>query len=227
MQARTGSTYLVEALHAHPNVEADYEVMSKWREQQATPEEQVEFARAALSDPGIEGVEAVGFKTKLRDVLDREGLAALLRDVSARVIVLRRRNLVKLTVSWCNAERLYDSTGDWNAYDPNHRTDTPFEIDPDVFEERLAQVVDDREDLAQYAESIAQPTLFLFYEDLLHHHRDTLEMTFGFLGVRPLPTQGRTVKNTADDLTLVVSNLDELRSRYHGTRFEPMFDAAR
>ena len=44
MQARTGSTYLVEALHAHPNVEADYEVMSTWRERGVSPETQLEMA---------------------------------------------------------------------------------------------------------------------------------------------------------------------------------------
>jgi hypothetical protein len=36
--------------------------------------------------------------------------------------------------------------------------------------------------------------------------------------------EGKTLKHTSDDLRQVVVNLDELRARYAGTRYAPMFD---
>jgi hypothetical protein len=41
-----------------------------------------------------------------------------------------------------------------------------------------------------------------------------------------MPVQGRTYKHTPDDLSQVILNLDELRARWSGTLYEPMFDDA-
>jgi hypothetical protein len=59
---------------------------------------------------------------------------------------------------------------------------------------------------------------------LLDDQRATLECVFSFLGVQYHPVQGRSIKNTNDNLREVVSNFDELLSYYVGTPYEQMFD---
>jgi len=216
---RTGSTFLVEALDAHPDVSAGYEAMVEGRGADAA--QQLEYARAVFTRSGC---RAVGFKTKLSDVRDQAGFVRLLQEVGARVVVLRRRNLVKLTISWFNSERIYESTGDWNIYAREDAVAEPLVVDLDVFDSRLRDVESRHRRLAAYADDAALPTLHIYYEDLLLDRRRTLDMTFAFLGVEPFAAEGRTRKATPDDLRLVVANFDELRERYEGTRFEAMFD---
>ena len=69
-----------------------------------------------------------------------------------------------------------------------------------------------------------RPLLHLDYEDLLADPTAVFHQLLAYLGLPPAPIQGTTLKNTSDDLREVVTNFDELRARYAGTRYEPMFD---
>jgi hypothetical protein len=51
-----------------------------------------------------------------------------------------------------------------------------------------------------------------------------MDELFKFIGVRPQPLQGKTLKNTQDDLREVVLNFDSLRAHYAGTAYASMFD---
>jgi hypothetical protein len=64
----------------------------------------------------------------------------------------------------------------------------------------------------------------MVYEDLLVNRDKVLSQVFDFLGVDPFPVQGKTLKNTSDDLKEVILNFEQLRSKYLGTKFESMFD---
>jgi hypothetical protein len=79
-------------------------------------------------------------------------------------------------------------------------------------------------ELKEYVHSLRQPTLNLSYEDLLQDRNASLGQVFSFLGTAPLPVQGITLKNTRDNLREAVLNFNELRTRYVGTPYEPMFD---
>jgi hypothetical protein len=52
----------------------------------------------------------------------------------------------------------------------------------------------------------------------------SLELALSFLRVPAVPVQGRSKKNTSDDLRDVVENFDELRSKYIDTPYGRMFD---
>jgi LPS sulfotransferase NodH len=222
-QGRAGSTYLIEALDSHPAIVAEKEELSvEWMKERSASA-QLQWARKFLTPPFSEGCRAVGFKTKLKDVLDPEGLGQLLKDLNTRVILLRRRNLVKLAISFLNAERLHDATGDWNLYAAKDRP-PPVSLDPSVFRNYLTGVEEADRELVDYVRRLGLQTLCIYYEGLFGAQQATLVEVLSFLGVPIRPVEGRCLKNTSDDLRQAVLNLDELQSEYVGTPYEAMFD---
>jgi LPS sulfotransferase NodH len=216
---RSGSTYLVDALASHPEVRVQWEGLLGKKDADA----QHQRARKFFTQSPHGVCPAVGFKTKLSRVKDRDGFAKLLGEMRARIILLQRRNIVKHVVSWINSERIHDSTGYWNLWNEENRLPLAT-IDVAKFDRRLEQVEKGKRALESYAENMELLTLWLYYEDLLVDRRATLERVFSFLEVRFEPVQGGSIKNTSDDLREAVSNFDELRSHYIGTPYEQMFD---
>lgn len=215
-QGRCGSTYLMEALGSHPDIRAELE---KFEGLGAA--KQVSEIRRLLTRSSPRA--AVGFKNKLGDIREPAAFGAMLREVGARIICLTRRNTVKQVVSLLNAIRLNEATGDWNLYKPEDALGT-FVVDVDQFDKRLQRYEREKQDLVAFVTGLQLPALFLYYEDILLDHDATMEMTLGFLGVREGHIAGSAMKNTSDDLREVVTNFDELRGRYAGTRYEAMFD---
>jgi hypothetical protein len=232
-QGRTGSTYLMEALDAHPAIRAGYEDITSSRWEKKGGEAQVARARRLLLADADEWAarpfdpkhpaRAVGFKVKLRDVVALEAFGAMLHDVRARVIHLQRRNVVKLTVSNFNSQRIHEATGDWNLYERGAISES-FHIPFELFDSALERVEARRRDLIEYVAALELPSLTLFYEDIVEHHDETVALAFAFLGVEAATVQGAAVKATRDDLRTVLENFDDLRARYVGTRYASMFD---
>ena len=212
----------MEGLGSHPQVEAGFEELGSRREE--GPAGQLAFARAFLTEPRSPPVAAVGFKTKLGDVLDRDGFAALIRETGACSIVLQRRNVVKAVVSWFRSEAVNRATGDWNVYAGSDRP-APSRIDPDEFERRLERYEGARAALQRYALGLERPTLMLYYEDLLADPDALWGSACGFLGITPMSLAGRAVKATPDDLYQAVTNVDELKA-VAGERYQGMFEPA-
>ncbi len=215
---RSGSTNLVEALASHPGIAARGEWLFG-----KDGDRQLRGARRFLTRPPQGEYSAIGFKTKLKDVRDPEEFAGLLREVGARIILMRRRNVIKQVVSRFNSHRLYEATRDWNLYDEEDRL-PPATIDLTWFSGSLEEIEEEKRELESYVRDLGVPMLSLYYEDLLVDRQATLERVFSFLGVRFEPVWGRCNKNTNDDLREAVSNFDELRSHYVGTPYEQMFD---
>ena len=92
------------------------------------------------------------------------------------------------------------------------------------FAKRLEGLELARELLAAYIAELDLPTLCVAYEDLLTSRESTFGKVFDFLGVSLEPVESAALKNTPDDLRLVVKNFLELRDRYRGTEYEAMFD---
>lgn len=220
---RCGSTYLMESLDTHPDIHIRMEYLCTLKERKKGAKEQLQWVSEFLSPPFDHPCAAIGFKTKLRDVLDPEGFARVLQDWSVSIVHLRRRNSVKSTVSLFNSVRLKESTGDWNLYDKQQRlAATKLDVAQfDAWLRRLEQRVGEE---ADYVDNLQLPTLTLYYEDLLMDEAATFGQIFSFLGLTSRPMQGRTIKATSDDLRDAVANFDELRSHYQGTRYEAMFD---
>ena len=220
-QGRCGSTYLVEALDSHPEIRCEFETLSALKKQNYKSEHQLAWARNFLT-PDADCEVVRGFKTKIRDVIDPDGFADLIRDLDCKIIHLRRKNLVKLTVSSYNSVRLKKRTGDWNAYDESERLSRAT-FDPDLFESWLHNSAQRAAEEKTWVKELAQPTLTLYYEDFLIDRESYFDRIFRFLGVRSIPVGGKAKKATSDDLRNALSNFDELVARYEGTEYEPMF----
>jgi hypothetical protein len=219
---RVGSTYLVSALDAHPDVEAKGERLDPLRAE--GPAAQLRWAGRYLRGPWLNRHRAVGFKTKLRDVLDQRGFAELLTRLDARVILLDRRNDVKHVISRLTARRLRDTTGRWNRRAGEDGVPEPMDVDPDDFDERLRAVVAEKATIAEFVARLDRPNLRVEYEQLLTAPDATFASVLDFLDVAVRPLRGATSKNTSDDLRDVVANFAALRACYAGTPYEAMFD---
>ena len=220
---RDGSTYLTSMLMEHPEIQAEYEKFAVLRQQGANGKEQLVWLEGFLTPPWIGNKAALGFKTKLVDVLDMEGFTRLLQKRHCHIIQMRRRNVVKAVVSRINARRLYEASGHWNLYKESDRL-PPLDIDPLQFDQYLEERRQADQALDDYAAGLGLPKIKVEYEDLLVNRDRAMNELFSFIKVRPQQLQGKTLKNTQDDLREVVLNFDALRARYAGTAYEPMFD---
>jgi LPS sulfotransferase NodH len=220
---RAGSTYLASLLQSHPEIHALREEFAALRQKGTNADEQLAWADAFWTPPLVGYNRAIGFKTKLVDVLDLDGFADLLRKKRCRIIQLQRRNSVKAVVSTINARRLWEASGSWNLLKENDRM-PPFAVEPSEFHQLLHQREQWDQQLEGFVRRLELPTLPLYYEELLQNEVDFLKRIFAFLDVKPRPVQGKTFKHTKDNLREVVLNFDALHAHYQGTRYAPMFE---
>lgn len=218
-RGRCGSTYFIESLKAHPEIDARLEVLYGLTD----ADKQLQTARDILT-PNPQGpFRAIGFKTKLSDVVDRARLEGLLRDLGARIILLRRRNRVKQVISAFRAEELHPRNQDWNLYREADRPG-PLVVPIQRFDFWLKRLEDADRDLREYVKSLGLPTLAVHYEDLLIFFEAAMARTFAFLEVPWQPVSGSALKNTSDDLREALANFEELKGHYRNTPYEEMFD---
>lgn len=218
---RTGSTVLVEELRRQRRVRADYEILAECKAQ--GPEAQLERARRCYAG-SLRPLRAAGFKTKLWDVLDPEGLAAVLREAEARVIHMRRDNVVKGAISTINADRLRERTGQWTMYREEHRPE-PFAVDIGRLRSWIASREEGDERIRAYIRDLDLPSMELTYEDLVGRPGDAVERLGEFLGVRlrpPALDRAQSKKVTPDDLRNILTNYDAVAAALRGTPYEPM-----
>lgn len=86
---RDGSTYMISLLTSHPQIQSVYERFAVMRQKGTNGKEQIEWARQFFSPPIITRYRAVGFKTKLVDILDKDAFLHLLRE---KMFVLSKCN---------------------------------------------------------------------------------------------------------------------------------------
>lgn len=225
MHMRTGSTYLMEALDSHPSITAVGEIFKHYGEKSNRDrlEQQLLEIKQFWDDTEGTSSGARGFKIKWLHLLDPAGFAHLLKDEQARVICLRRWNVVRQAISHFRALELAAKSGRWNVYE-GIRGLGPIHIDPDRFHEKVRAFDRRNHEMAAYAVDLEVPTLLVSYEDLLMRHDRTMELLQGFLGVPSKPLQGDTKKHTSDDLREAVANIDQLAARMDGTLYARMFD---
>jgi len=220
---RAGSTYLMTALQSDLGIRVLTEKLGVLRSEGKGAAEQLEWARVFLSPSVLGRHYAIGFKTKLVDVLDPGAFRQLLIERQCRVIQLNRRNTVKGAVSTLNARRRHSLSGSWNRLVGSSSL-PPFEVNLEEFDGLLREREALDVALEEYVDTLPLPTLKLKYEDLLENQGYFVGSVMKFLGSSAEPRCGATLKNTGDDLRRAILNFDELRSRYAGTKYESMFD---
>lgn len=216
----------MEALDSHPQIRAEKELLAALRKKvkkgAADPASQVQCVQKLFA-AGDYDYQVVGFKTKPKDILQRQELARVLQAAGTRVILLQRRNRIKLLVSLLNAVRLNVATGDWNLYHESDRQ-TMLKVDVSEFKAWLENVERHNSELNAYARGLHLPTLNLYYEDILVEEESSFRRVCDFLEVPYQELCGNCKKNTSDDLREVVANFDELKTSFSGTRYVTMFD---
>lgn len=220
---RSGSTYLATLLASHPRILARREEFAQMRQRGVDGRGQLEWAGKFWSPGLLSPYRAIGFKTKLVDILDAQGFTRLLVDRRVRVIELHRRNLVKAVISTINARRLHEASGNWNLLRESDRL-PPFRVDPEEFERLLQERIRWDRELEDFTAGLRLPLMRLYYEDLLEDEPEFVGRVLDFLQVDRHPLRGKTLKNTQDDLRRALLNFDELRLKYTGTPFHSMFD---
>ncbi len=221
-EGRSGSTYIVQRLDAHPALVCGGE----WIETRAgrSPAEQRAFAEAYWTRRRARGVRAAGMKTKLRHLLDADDFRGLLDGLGVRVVLLTRRNLVKWAVSGIASLRLNERLGRAYVRTPDERL-PPFAIAPEELDAAIADRRQWTRDLEEYAARLRGPVLHAAYEDMQADEAAFFARLFAFLGVPDLPTRSGIIKATPEELGEMVTNIDELRARYAGSELHAQFDA--
>ncbi|MEM9663138.1 MAG: hypothetical protein AAF937_12615 [Planctomycetota bacterium] len=221
--ARTGSTWLMDALHRHPWVTALSEELGASK--QLTADAQREWLETFYGRRGALRL-AVGFKTKLWYLHDRDHLRDTISRRSVRVVHLTRRNTLRAAVSGVRSHERHAVSGAWNA----RRDDAPLPpsvIDLAELDRKIDLVERTRDELAAFVATLEAPTTGIVYEDLVADRTAQLRRLASFLRT-PLfaSIAGRTqfTKNTPADWDQAVANMDELRAHIAGSAYEPMLD---
>ncbi len=207
---RCGSTYLTDHLGDHPNVVANYEILSQypdsWAQQKSFLDEMIQTRRNPQ-------VMAIGLKTKLRHLRSWTAFAEYLHQNRFRVIHLTRANQLKMVVSIVRAEMLRKRFGTSNLIRHDQQPIEATAIPIPAFSKARRRLKHQLR-LQRFVDQLDLPKLKLTYEDLLRDEESVLRMVWDFLNVRPLKTSGRTRKNTPQDIRRVVTNLDEILDHF-------------
>ncbi len=217
-EGRTGSSYLISMLAAHPEIVAESEPLVG-----RNGEEQRNLLREFFSLERAPEIRVVGLKTKLRDIADPDFFRELLAELQAKVIHMERTNIIKLAISRLNARRLFQVRGIWNLR-KGEAPLPPFAPSPIEVDESILFNAAKNRNLQEYIATLKRPLLHVTYESLLEAPGVTLQRTYDFLGVRyEFSVEASVEKNTSDDLRKVLLNYEELRAHYRGTPYENMF----
>jgi len=207
---RTGSTYLTDHLSNHPNIVANYEILSQYQE---SWEQQEEFLRTMVQTRRDPKIVAIGLKSKVRDILNWDEFEKLIKSYQFRIIYLSRRNQLKLVVSVVRADLLRQQCGVSNLISQEYDDLGPTIIPLDRFEKARKRIRRQLR-LQRMVQRLQLPTLEISYEELLVNERGVLNQVWDFLDVPRVLTTGRTRKNTPHDLRSAVLNLEEILEHY-------------
>ena len=216
---RTGSSWLVDGLSRHPRVRAEGEILVG----RAADAQRSELERLYGGRPTR---FAVGFKTKLKDVADLDALRSCIQERGLTVLRMRRRDLLRLAISRINARRLHAATGRWNR----RSSDRP-ERGADVADVAVDELVDAlvacRDDVARLDDFIASAGVVpceIEYADILSQPAEVLARVQDALGVEHRRLVSSVAKNTSQELSAAVGNIEALRRELAGGEWSSVFD---
>ena len=199
---RTGSSWLVDALSQHPAIGIEGEILVGATE----AEERAHLQRLF----GTRSRLARGFKTKLKDVVDQDGLAEAIGRYDVKVMRMHRADVLRLAISRIRASHLHRQSGRWNA----SGAAAPLAAGP-IEASELQRSLEINEDevraIDRFIERLGRPVFDLEYAEILASPSAVLARAQRWLEVPERELAGSVVKNTGEDLTTVVTNLEELR----------------
>ena len=167
------------------------------------------------------GAVAVGFKTKLKDVDDHHDFTELLQEHDFRIILMTRRNTLKLAISTLNARRLFEHRGQWNLQQGDAGL-PPMRLERTQLMDCIEVCETKEAELRSFVANLNLKQFVLDYDDLRGHPKQEMDRVLQFLEAASLPLQSDVKKNTSDNLIEAIENFDEVQHWLHGTPYEGM-----
>jgi hypothetical protein len=214
-EGRTGSSYIMNALDSLPYVKSCGELLVR-----KTADEQERILRDLYETAGV---ESIGLKTKLRDIADTDRFVRLMAEYDVKMLVMYRKNLVKLALSRLNAKRIFQAYGTWNLAKGQNPLPA-FAPTPAEFDEALNFRKTKEDELKAFVSSMNYPHIVRYYEDLLDDKPQLFADMFKYFKITPDPLYSEVKKNTSDDMRDTLLNFDDIKAHYQGTPYEEMFD---
>ncbi len=242
-QGRSGSSFLLDALDSHPEIEARGEILERpaneeraymnsaaYRLKRAVKEvlygslasrQKREFMH--FCNIYCDNCRAMGFKTKVIDMSDKQEMKRLFELYDAKIIVLKRDNIVKQSISHINAARLFREKNRYNLMG-DERSAGSLYIDPKLFDNQLQKAAFALAELMNFSDYLNLPRLVIDYAELLQNQDEVFNNTLDYLEVSRSLLKSSYRKNTSDDLRECVENFEELKNIYRNTMYGDMFD---
>ena len=216
-RARTGSNLLISLLNSHPHIDGRGELFRRMQGQTVDSRLGEVFRRR----PGR--VEAVGFKIFYYHPLDDDDSPVwdrLGRMEDLYVLHLKRRNVLRTATS----RKLAGSTAVWldRGRGGSARPKPAVKFSAAALEKAFEQneawesTCDERFRDHELME--------IFYEDLVRGSEEVLAHTARFLGVGPRAMSTSLRQQNPEPLAALISNFDELRLHFRGSRWAAFFD---
>lgn len=233
---RTGSNLLVGCLKHHNEVIAYSEIFNNKDHNRkvgfSNPEyrntdrslialrdaDPVRFLDTVIFRKAPTRIRAIGFKLFYYHARGPQDAVVwdYLRAANVRVIHLKRRNLLALQLSMTRALGSHAWTGARQGTAPETRIALSYEECLEGFE----QV-----DRWQREFDTAFPDqLPVYYEDLCTDREHTMRQVCEYLDVAYQPTRSRTQKQSRLPLDVAISNYDELKGSFSGSRWASFFE---
>ncbi|MDQ1456582.1 MAG: hypothetical protein QOH28_2202 [Actinomycetota bacterium] len=215
-RARTGSNLLISLLNSHPRVDARGELFRRMNGQSVESRLDQVFRRRPRR------IEAVGFKIFYYHPLDDHHSQVwdrLCGMDDLYVLHLKRRNVLRTLTS----RKLAGSTDVWldrgRGGSASKKPTVQFSAQglEAAFEQNEAWEAACDERFRNHE------MMKIYYEDLVNS-RDVLEHTAHFLGVRPHAMSTALRQQNPEQLAALISNFDELRLHFQGSRWATFFD---
>ena len=228
-EGRAGSGLLRAILNSSPHVcfEAEW-MLFNLRKEEDPGRLQIEQVGRYFDDPRYEQVSCLGFANKLSDIVEPRVFGDALEAQGARLLSLKRRNLVKQVVSNLNALRTRELTGKAHAYRKEDILVDTFEIDLPHFDAHLRRLLERTAAQDRFVEERPWLSMEVFYEDLISGRESTIRRIAEFLETQKASIEidppGKPLKQSPTDLRSLVTNFGALRARYTGTVFQTMIE---
>lgn len=217
-QGRSGSTYLVDTLAKYSEICVEYEAFANMKSKGKSGLEQINWARQFWIGEYNRGAKfsAIGFKTKLEDVLDLDGFKGIIEELQIGVINLYRRNIVKQAVSLHRSLILSKRIGSWNMYSDLNKVEA-IKIEKHELDGHVQVLKEGRADQEKFMSNLSADVLTVTYEDLFDNNSLAFGRILKFIGVADRQLLGNTMKHTSDKLDDVILNYESLRAEYSDT----------
>jgi len=213
---RTGSTLLLELLHAHPDIYSDGELLK--RRSPSVPVQPLIKARA-VRVRRVSGASAYGFKAMVGQVLQLphwSTFVSTIHEHGFKIIYLDRRDLLLQALSL----EFANQTDRWQMRDDSYVDFEPFAVDVDAVV-RTMERLDHHRTLAEEMMGGLPRHNVVYEDDLLppEAHQRTADAACEFLGFDSASVVATLLPMAPPEGRQRVTNYDELTARLSTTRF--------